>query len=111
MRAEMAAAAVADTGTGKGGGKEGKGMRRSSEGEEHRAAARHRALAAYERIEDRPLPYALRLFAVRLHAQERAWDAALRLLRHQLNEPLTPAQRFEVTQWMARCAWSKKMRL
>lgn len=111
MRAEMAAAAVADTGTGKGGGKEGKAIQRSSDGGQHRAMARRRALAAYERIEDGPLPYALRLFAVRLHAQERKWDAALRLLRHQLNEPLTPAQRFEVTQWMARCAWSENMKL
>ena len=50
------------------------------------------------------------MLAVRLHAQERHWDAALRLLRHQLNEPLTPARRVEVTRWMARCVWSKRMK-
>ncbi|MBR9975785.1 MAG: hypothetical protein KFF77_09415, partial [Bacteroidetes bacterium] len=105
MRAEMAMAAVVDTGVGRNGEGSVDGKRSLSDNESHRTEARRRALAAFEHIEDLPLPYALRMFAVRLYALERAWDAALRLLRHQLNEQLTPAQRFEVTQWMARCAW------
>ena len=95
MRAELAAATDDNRGA-------------ASRGMARKTAARRRALRAYVGIEEQTLPYELRMLAVRLYHQERDWPAAMRLLRHQLAEVLTPMQRVTVTEWMARCAWGEK---
>jgi tetratricopeptide (TPR) repeat protein len=69
---------------------------------------RRKALRAWRRIASLPVPAALRLLAVRLHYEERQWSEARRLLRHQLNEPMSEDMRNVVTEWLARCAWQQR---